>query len=147
MCARIVDVATKPMVARTARARGRLRLRPSTVEAVKTGRVDKGDVIATARVAALQGVKRTPEWLPLCHSIPVTSAETDFVLEADGIVLEVTVGAHYRTGVEMEALTGTVAGLLCVWDMVKPLEKDDTGGYPDARLEDVRVVEKTKGAA
>ncbi len=144
--AQIVDVGRKPEVPRVAVARGTLRLRPETVRAIAGRTIPKGDVLATAQVAALHAVKRTSELLPLCHPIPVSHARASFELGDDALHLTVTVEAHYRTGVEMEALTAAAIGLLCVWDMVKPLEKDDRGGYPDARLEDLHVVRKTKGA-
>jgi len=147
MSARIVGVAEKPEVARRAVARGRLRLRPATIAAIEAGRVEKGNVLAAAEVAALQAAKRTPDLLPYCHPIPITGVEARFVLAPAHVEATVTVDAVYRTGVEMEALTAVAVGLLAVWDMVKPLEKDATGQYPDACIEDVRVLSKQKGGS
>jgi len=143
--ARMVDIGSKPEVARCATARGRLQLRPATAQAITGGEVPKGDPFATGRVAAIQAVKATPAILPLCHPLPISGVEVDFTLEGNAVECRVTVAAMYRTGVEMEALTGVMARLLCVWDLVKPLEKDAAGQYPETRIYDVEVVEKLKG--
>lgn len=140
----MVEVGGKPHVDRIAMARGRLRLGTGTMEALRENRVPKGDALATAKVAAIQAVKATPSLLPLCHPIPVTGVQVDFELDDGGVDCMVRVSATYPTGVEMEALTGVMAGLLCLWDMVKPLEKDGTGQYPHTRIDSVRVVTKSK---
>jgi cyclic pyranopterin phosphate synthase len=140
----MVDVGAKPDSARRAVARGTIHLQPSTVDAVRADDVDKGDVLATARVGAVQAVKRTWESIPMCHQIPVTNVDTDFSVEADRIVLTVAVETTGKTGCEMEALEGVTTGLNVVWDMVKAAEKDADGQYPDTRLTDVHVVEKRK---
>ena len=141
---RIVDIGGKPEVARCATARGRLQLRPATAQAITKGEVPKGDPFATARVAAIQAVKATPTILPLCHPLSISGVEVEFALDGAEVECRVTVSATYRTGVEMEALTGVMAGLLCVWALVKPLEKDEAGQYPDTRIHTVEVVEKRK---
>jgi cyclic pyranopterin phosphate synthase len=141
----IVDVGRKPVVPRRAVAQARLVLRPKTLAAVREGRVEKGDVETIARTAAVLAVKDTPRILPMCHPIPVTAVRVEFSHEEDSLGVRVTVEAEYRTGVEMEALTGAAVALLTVWDLVKPLEKDADGNYPDARLTDLVVVEKVKG--
>lgn len=138
----IVDIGDKPATERRAVAAGRLTVAPATVEAVRSGEVEKGDVREAARVAALMAVKATPERLPHCHPVPITSVDVAFDLGDDGIGCTVAVEATYRTGVEMEALHGAATALLTVWDMVKPLEKDEAGQYPTTRIEDLRVVEK-----
>lgn len=138
----IVDVGGKEDVPRRAVAAGRLALSPSTVEAIRTGKVDKGDVLAEARVAALMAVKSTPDVLPHCHPVPLTAVDVAWDLDEDGLSVTVAVEATYKTGVEMEALHGVTVALLTAWDMVKPLEKDEDGQYPRARIGDVRVVEK-----
>jgi cyclic pyranopterin phosphate synthase len=142
--AEMVDVGDKPDSARRAVARGTIRLRPSTVAAVRANDVSKGDVLATARVGAVDAVKHTWEAIPLCHQIPVTNVETTFDVGDDRVTLTVAVETTGKTGCEMEALQGVTTGLNVVWDMVKAAEKDDDGGYPDTRVDDVRVVEKTK---
>lgn len=141
----MVDVGAKDEVPRRATATGALVLKRSTVEAIRGGKVEKGDVLTVARVAGIQAVKETPRLLPLCHPIPLTGVKVDLDAEGDRLEARCTVTATYRTGVEMEALVGVTAALLCAWDMVKPMEKDERGQYPVARMTDVRVVEKKKG--
>jgi cyclic pyranopterin phosphate synthase len=143
----MVDVSEKEVVARSATAEGFLELSRTSVEAIRSRTVRKGDVLEVARVAALWGVKHTPSVVPHCHPIPVTAADIDIRVEDSGVRVTCQVKADYRTGVEMEALTGASAALLTVWDMVKYLEKDDDGQYPGTRIRDVRVVEKVKGGA
>lgn len=132
------------MVYRRAVAEGRLRLSRRTLTAVRAGRVEKGDPLATAEVAGLLAVKRTPELIPHCHPVPVTGSTVSLRVAAREVVATAEVSAVYRTGVEMEALVAVTVALLTVWDMVKYLEKDPSGGYPTARLTDVRVVDKQK---
>ena len=141
---RMVDVGDKPDTARRAVARGEIRLQASTVAAVRENDVAKGDVLATARVGAVQAVKHTWETVPMCHQIPITNVETDFDLGTDRIALAVAVETTGKTGCEMEALEGVTTGLSVVWDMVKAAEKDADGGYPETRISGVEVVEKTK---
>ena len=141
---RMVDIGDKPDIARRAVARGEIRLQASTVAAVRENDVAKGDVLATARVGAVQAVKHTWETVPMCHQIPITNVETDFDLGTDRIALAVAVETTGKTGCEMEALEGVTTGLSVVWDMVKAAEKDADGGYPETRISGVEVVEKTK---
>ncbi|UPV74505.1 cyclic pyranopterin monophosphate synthase MoaC [Halorussus limi] len=147
----MVDVGDKPDTARRAVAAGEIRLRPETIGAIRDNDVKKGDVLATARVGAVQAVKHTWETIPMCHQIPITNVETDFELGDDRVTLEVAVETTGKTGCEMEALEGVTTGLNVVWDMVKAVEKraesspeDADGPYPATGIEDVRVVEKTK---
>ncbi|MEZ3114931.1 cyclic pyranopterin monophosphate synthase MoaC [Halobaculum sp. MBLA0147] len=142
--AQMVDVGAKPDTARRAVARGELRLQPSTVAAVRASDVAKGDVLATARIGAVQAVKHTWETIPLCHQIPITNVDTEFDLHEERIVLTVAVETTGKTGCEMEALQGVTTGLNTVVDMVKAAEKDEEGGYPTLELGDVRVVTKEK---
>jgi cyclic pyranopterin phosphate synthase len=142
--AQMVDVTDKEDVRREATASGRISLRTETAAAVRDGDVEKGNVLSTARVAAIQAVKHTWEDVPMCHQIPVTGIDTSFEIEDDGIGARVTVTSTGKTGVEMEALNGVTRALLTVWDMVKSAEKDDEGGYPETRIEDVCVEEKIK---
>jgi cyclic pyranopterin phosphate synthase len=140
----MVDVGDKPDTARRAVARGSIHLQASTVEAVRDDAVEKGDVLATARVGAVQAVKHTWETVPMCHQIPVTNVETDFAVGDGRVTLTVAVETTGKTGCEMEALEGVTTGLNVVWDMVKAAEKDADGEYPETRIEGVEVVEKTK---
>ncbi len=142
--AQMVDVGEKPDSKRRAVARGRIALRSETVAAVRNNEIGKGDVLGTARIGAVQAVKRTWETIPLCHQIPITNVETTFDVAETAITLTVTVETVGKTGCEMEALQGVTTGLGVIWDMVKAAEKDDDGEYPETALEDVRVVEKTK---
>ncbi|QZX98786.1 cyclic pyranopterin monophosphate synthase MoaC [Halobaculum rubrum] len=140
----MVNVGDKPDSARRAVARGTIHLTESTVDAVRGNEVKKGDVLATARIGAVQAVKHTWETIPMCHQIPITNVDTEFEVSDDRIELAVAVETTGKTGCEMEALEGVTTGLNTVWDMVKAAEKDATGGYPDTRITDVEVVTKEK---
>ncbi|MCE4628274.1 MAG: cyclic pyranopterin monophosphate synthase MoaC [Desulfurococcales archaeon] len=141
----MVDVSGKPVIPRRAIARGRIRLRPETVRLIREGRVEKGDVLSVASVAAVMAVKDTPRIVPLCHPIPIHGVRTGFELGPDYVEVTVEVVTKAETGVEMEALTGAAAALLAVWDMVKKYEKDEEGQYPVTRIEFIRVERKEKG--
>jgi cyclic pyranopterin monophosphate synthase len=143
----MVDVGQKPDSERRAVAAGEICLQPSTIEAIRESEVGKGDVLATARVGAIQAVKHTWETIPMCHQIPITNVDTAFDLREDRIALEVAVETTGKTGCEMEALEGVTTGLNVVWDMVKAVEKDEGGQYPDTGIENVRVLEKEKRKA
>jgi cyclic pyranopterin phosphate synthase len=140
----MVDITDKQPVFRRATASGSIRLKEDTVLAIQSGRVKKGDVLATARLAAILAVKDTPRIIPFCHPIPITGLDVDFEVQAGRVQATVSVSSVGRTGVEMEALTGVTVALLNVWDMVKYLEKDETGNYPDTRIGEIRVCEKIK---
>jgi cyclic pyranopterin phosphate synthase len=140
----MVDITEKPTVRRKAVATGVIRLRESTIEDIRRGKVEKGDVFTVSRVAAIQAVKDTPRTVPMCHPIPLTSVEVEFDLQPGQVRATVAVTSVGKTGVEMEALIGVSAALLNVWDMVKSLEKDTTGNYPFTIIENMRVVEKRK---
>ena len=142
--AQMVDVGDKADSKRRAVATGRISLRPATVAAVEADGIAKGDVLATARVGAIQAVKHTWETVPMCHQIPITNVETEFDLREEAVALTVAVETLGKTGCEMEAIQGVTTGLGVVWDMVKSAEKDDDGGYPATAIEGVRVVEKEK---
>jgi cyclic pyranopterin phosphate synthase len=143
----MVDVGAKPDSERRAVARGTIHLQPSTVDAVRADDIGKGDVLATARVGAVQAVKHTWETIPMCHQIPITNVDTDFRVGDDHVILTVGVETTGKTGCEMEALEGVTTGLNVVWDMVKAAEKDADGQYPDTRIADVHVVQKEKRRA
>jgi cyclic pyranopterin phosphate synthase len=140
----MVDVGDKPDSERRAVARGTIRLQPSTVQAIREDGIEKGDVLATARIGAIQAVKHTWETIPMCHQIPITNVDADFDVEKTTVTLTVAVETTGKTGCEMEALEGVTTGLNVVWDMVKAAEKDGDGQYPDTAIEDVRVVQKEK---
>jgi cyclic pyranopterin phosphate synthase len=141
----MVDIGGKEIVERVATAEGVLVLRTSTLDAIRANQVKKGDVIGASKLAGIQAAKATSTILPLCHQIPLTSIELDLSVEKNGLRVSCTVSAHYSTGVEMEALVGVAAALLNAWDMVKYLEKDSDGQYPETSIREVRVVKKLKG--
>lgn len=141
----MVEVGDKPIVKRTAIARGRIYLRPKTLELIKKGEVEKGNVLTTAQIASIQAVKSTSQLIPLCHPLPISGVEIDFEVLEDSISIQVEVRMAGKTGVEMEAITGASIGLLTIWDMVKSVEKDKNGQYPTTRISDIEVVKKEKG--
>jgi cyclic pyranopterin phosphate synthase len=143
--AQMVDISEKKEVVREAVAAGKIFLRPETLFAIREGSVVKGNVLATARVAATLAVKNTPAIIPLCHSIPISAIVIDFEEGKGFIEAIVRVKTTGKTGVEMEAVTGVSVALLTVWDMVKSAEKDADGQYPVTSITDIRVVEKRKG--
>jgi cyclic pyranopterin phosphate synthase len=140
----MVNITDKPPVYREATASGSIRLRDTTVMAIQSGTVKKGDVLTTARLAAILAVKETPRLIPMCHPISITGIEVVFDVVQDVISAKVTVTTVGKTGVEMEALAGVAAALLNIWDMVKYLEKDATGNYPHTRINNISVLEKIK---
>ena len=141
----MVDITSKPEVYREAVASGVIRLKPSTIEKIVKGEIEKGDVFTTARVAGILAVKNTPQIIPHCHPIPYTGIKVSFtVLGSDRIKVTVKVKTTWKTGVEMDALTGVMAALLTIWDMVKKYEKDERGNYPETFIERVVVEEKVK---
>ena len=144
---RMADITKKPIVHREAIAEGFLRLKPETLRAIAEGRAPKGDPFGPARIAGIMAAKNTPDLVPLCHPIPLTSVEIDLLREERGVRCRASVIAEWKTGVEMEALAAVTGALLTVWDMTKALEKDGTGNYPDTAIEAIRVLRKTKGGS
>ncbi len=144
--AQMVDITAKGDVTREATAKGRIYLRKETLLAIQEGTVIKGNVLATARIAATLAVKDTPRIIPMCHQIPVGAIEVEFMEEDSWIEATVRVRTVGKTGVEMEALTGVSVALLTIWDMVKSAEKDENGQYPVTRIDAICVTEKKKGA-
>ena len=106
----------------------------------------KGDPVSLAEVSAVLGVKKTSELIPLCHPLPIDHTATKIVMNEVDNSLEVfcVVSAFAKTGVEMEALCGVSNGLLCAWDMIKSLEKNSEGQYPETKIHNIRVLEKRK---
>ncbi|AEH61745.1 molybdenum cofactor biosynthesis protein C [Methanosalsum zhilinae DSM 4017] len=141
----MVDISDKNTVTRQATATGVIVLSRQTIDRIRKGLVEKGNVFSTARIAAILAVKRTPEIIPMCHQIPISSVDVDLTIEGETVRSTVEVRSNARTGVEMEALNGVSTALLTVWDMVKSAEKDSSGNYPDTVINDIRVVRKTKG--
>jgi cyclic pyranopterin phosphate synthase len=138
--AHMVDVGQKAETQRSATATGRVVMRPETLRRIMEGSAAKGDVLGVARIAAIQGAKRTSDLIPLCHPLPLTRVSVEFSIDADGCAVECTATAetHGRTGVEMEALTAVSVGLLTIYDMCKAIDRG-------MRFEAVRLLEKKGG--
>ena len=136
--ARMVDVSGKDVTARQARATGRVLLSPAAIAALGAGEVPKGDALAVARIAGIQGAKRTPDLIPLCHPIGLHGVTVDLAVADDGVDITVTARTADRTGVEMEALTAVTVGALALIDMIKAID-------PAAVISGVKVLEKTGG--
>ena len=138
--AHMVDVGAKAETSRVARARGHIRMAPATFALIKSGSAKKGDVLGIARIAAIQGSKRTSELIPLCHPLALTRVAAEFTLDArrHRVTLEVTAETVGRTGVEMEALTAVSVGLLTIYDMCKAADRGMI-------IEDIRLLEKAGG--
>ena len=136
----MVDVSGKTETHRVARASGVIRMLPATFELVAHGRAKKGDVIGIARIAAIQGAKRTAELIPLCHPLPITRVAVDFKLDAERSEVRCTAQVETlgRTGVEMEALTAVQVGLLTIYDMLKAADRGMVMG-------EIRVLDKRGG--
>ncbi len=137
--ARMVDVGGKPITAREAVAEGRIRMTPAARRAIVEQRVKKGDVLAVAQLAGIQGAKRTADLVPLCHPLPLSAVEVMVEPEGDDTVrVCATVRCCWTTGVEMEALTAVSVALLTVYDMVKAIDRGMI-------VEGVRLLEKRGG--
>jgi cyclic pyranopterin phosphate synthase len=135
----MVDVSSKPITAREAVARGRVRMRPETLTMIQTGTIAKGEVQAVARVAGIMAAKRTPDWIPLCHPLPTQVVAVDFRTIGPGALeIEARVKVEARTGAEMEALVAVSAAALTIYDMCKAVDRDMVIG-------DICLIEKRGG--
>jgi cyclic pyranopterin monophosphate synthase len=139
-----VDISSKDVVYREATAMGRIILKPSTCERIRKGKLEKGDPLSLASTAAILAVKSTPTVVALAHQLKVERTEPKVRLGNGWVEVAVTVAAHEKTGVEMEALTAVSVALLNIWDVVKSYEKDTNGQYPTTRIESIRVISKVK---
>ncbi|MBI5500942.1 MAG: cyclic pyranopterin monophosphate synthase MoaC [Deltaproteobacteria bacterium] len=121
----MIDVSAKPTTVRTAVASGFISMKPATLRLVRSAGLPKGDVLAVARVAGIAAAKRTPDWLPLCHPLALTHVAVDLVPTArpTGVAIRATTRCTGPTGVEMEALTAVAAAALCIYDMVKSVDR------------------------
>jgi cyclic pyranopterin monophosphate synthase len=138
--ARMVDVGGKGVIRRTATASGRVRMSPETVELLREKALPKGDALNTARIAGVMAAKRTPDLIPLCHGLNLTSIDLEFAIEDAGVEILAIARARDRTGVEMEALTAVSVAALTLYDMCKAVDKG-------MALESIRLLEKTKEEA
>lgn len=135
--ARMVDVGEKKIQRRRAKARGLIRMSFPTINAIREDQIKKGNVLAAARIAGIQAAKATSGLIPLCHPLPLDAVEIDFDFLDEGIEASCLVQCQARTGVEMEALTGTAVALLTVYDMCKAIDKEMV-------LEQIRLLSKEK---
>lgn len=138
--AAMVDVGDKAITTRTAIAQGEVHLQPATLAAIRDGNVPKGDVLAAARIAGIMAAKRTPDLIPLCHTLLLSKVAVDFTIDeaASRVVITATVRCQGQTGVEMEALTAVSVAALTIYDMAKALEKTMT-------ITNIGLVEKRGG--
>ena len=138
--ARMVDVGGKPVTERECVARGSVRMAPETLARIRDEGVAKGDVLATARLAGILAAKRTSEWIPLAHPLPLDLVEVELAPDVEGgcLRVEARVRATARTGVEMEALVAVSAAALTVYDMCKAIDRSMT-------LDEIRLVRKSGG--
>ena len=120
---RMVDVGDKPLTDRVAVAEARVRMSEAARQAIAGGDVKKGDVLRIAELAGVQGCKRTSDLIPLCHPLPIDGVEVTAQLDAEGVVIQATVRAHWKTGVEMEALAAVTSAALTVYDCTKAIDK------------------------
>ena len=135
----MVDVSAKPMMSRTALARGEIRLQKKTLKLIESQTIAKGNVLASARLAGILAAKKTGELIPLCHPLPLTHCEVnfDFPKSRDRIVISASAKIAAQTGVEMEALTAVSVAGLTIYDMCKAVDKS-------MQLTGIRLVSKTK---
>jgi cyclic pyranopterin phosphate synthase len=135
--ARMVDVGAKPVQRRTATAEGLVHCATATIRALKKQALPKGDVLAVAKIAAIQAAKRCDELIPLCHSLPLDSVDVNFEVLANAVRIEATARTTAKTGVEMEALTAVSVAALTIYDMCKAVDKGMVIG-------EIRVTAKVK---
>jgi cyclic pyranopterin phosphate synthase len=135
--ARMVDVGEKVVIRRTATAVGHVKMSPETVELLREKALPKGDAINTARIAGIMAAKRTPDLIPLCHGLNLTSIDLEFTVKDEEVEILVVARARDRTGVEMEALTAVSVAALTLYDMCKAVDKGMVIG-------DMRLLGKTK---
>ena len=137
--ARMVDVSDKPMQQRMAVARGEIRMAPATLKLIRGDKIAKGNVLATARIAAIQAAKRTADLIPMCHPLAINHCEVEFDFPKSGntIVITSTVKVNGQTGVEMEALTAVNLAALTIYDMCKAVDNK-------MRITNVKLISKIK---
>ena len=135
--AQMVDVSAKPMSARTAIAKGKIKLARKTLDLISKDQIAKGNVFATARLAGIQAAKQTAHLIPLCHTISLSEVKIDIVAARDGADITCTARTVAQTGVEMEALTGAAIALLTIYDMCKAVDKK-------MQIGNIRLIKKTK---
>lgn len=141
------DVTTEPTYYGEASAKGFIKLREGTIELIRQGKVEKGDVVTVAKAASIMATKKTWEVLPLVHLNYITYVNADVKVIEDGVEVTVDTRNMSNTGSAMEAVFAVGVGLLTVWDMVKKYEKDENGQYPYTVIKEVRVLKALKTPA
>jgi cyclic pyranopterin phosphate synthase len=138
----MVDVSDKEVTERVAEARGSVVMQPATLQMIREGGVKKGDVLSVARLAGIMGAKRTPDLIPLCHPLALTSVKVDLTLDEERSAVDITATCKLkgRTGVEMEALTAVAVAALTVYDMCKAVDRG-------MRITEVRLTRKDGGTS
>jgi cyclic pyranopterin monophosphate synthase len=136
---RMVNVSAKPQSLRLAIAKGKIKIKRATANAISRNQIGKGNVFATAQIAGIQAAKRTAELIPLCHPLPLSNVEIDFEMKGGTVGATCTARTTAQTGVEMEALAGVAIALLTIYDMCKAIDKE-------MEISNVRLVKKTKRA-
>ena len=135
----MVDVGGKEITERTARAYARIKMQSETLDALLNADLKKGDGLSAARIAGIMGAKKTSELIPLCHNIPIDKITVDFEKESDtALGIYVNAKCTYKTGIEMEALTGACVAALTVYDMCKAIDRGMS-------IEEIKLLEKTGG--
>ena len=134
----MVDVSTKPVTQRRARARGEVRASAETIDQIRNNRLAKGNVLEAARLAGIMAAKNTGQWIPLCHPLPVSHVQVEFTVTDEGVEIEATTLAEGKTGVEMEALVAVSAAALTIYDMCKAVDRT-------MEIGNIRLMEKSGG--
>ena len=136
----MVDVSDKEITSREATARGTIRMRPETLELILKNKVEKGDVFSVARVAGIMAAKKTPDLVPMCHPLAITSVKIDLspAKNPARVEIEATVRVSGKTGVEMEAMTAVSVAALTIYDMCKAVDREMSIG-------EIRLVKKSGG--
>ena len=135
---RMVDVSSKPVTRRRARARGEVRASAETIAQIRHNRMAKGNVLEAARLAGIMAAKNTGQWIPLCHPVPLSHVQVEFTLTDAGVEIEATTLAEGKTGVEMEALVALSAAALTIYDMCKAIDRA-------MEIGNIRLMEKSGG--
>jgi cyclic pyranopterin phosphate synthase len=133
----MVDVSAKPTVLREAIASGEIVLQPQPIRSIQKDQIAKGNVLAVARIAGISAAKKTGDLIPLCHPLPITHCEVQFVVEKNRIVITASAKIAAQTGIEMEALTAVSVAALTIYDMCKAIDKK-------MRIQNIRLISKTK---
>ena len=136
--AHMVDVSEKDVSRRVAIASGFVHMKPEVIEAISSGNVPKGDVMATARIAGIQAAKNTSNLIPLCHPLPIDQVTVDFSIEENGIAITSKAVSTGKTGIEMEALTAVSVAALTIYDMCKAVDRG-------MKISGIKLLEKSGG--